>query len=175
MSGRQDNTITFEDVRIVFRNFAGKEGQYNREGDRNFAVLLDDRNAQHMLDLGWNVKYLKPREEGEPPQAYLPVSVSYKGRPPRVVMITSKGRTPLDESQVEVLDWVEIKTVDLIVRPYDWTVNGKSGRKAYLQSIFVIIFEDALELKYADVEEIDMGPQHLAIESGDVIDAEVIE
>jgi len=175
MPGPNDNNLTFEDVRIVFRNFAGKEGQYNREGDRNFAVLLDEGMARHLEDTGWNVKYLKPREDGDEPQPYLPVAVSYKGRPPRVVMITSKGRTPLDESQVEVLDWVEIKTVDLIVRPYDWVVNGKSGRKAYLQSIFVIIFEDALELKYADVQEIGAGPQHLAIESGNIIDAEVIE
>lgn len=36
----QDNTILLEDVRIIFRNFAGREGMYNREGDRNFAVLL---------------------------------------------------------------------------------------------------------------------------------------
>ena len=36
-----DNTVLMEGVRIIFRNFAGKEGQYNREGDRNFAVLLE--------------------------------------------------------------------------------------------------------------------------------------
>lgn len=156
-----DNNVTFEDVRIVFRNFAGKEGQYNREGDRNFAVLLDDRMTQQLEDTGWNVKYLKPREEGDLPQAYLPVSVSYKGRPPRVVMITSKGRNPLDEAQIEVLDWVEIKSVDLIVRPYDWVVNAKSGRKAYLKSIFVIIHEDELELKYADLADVndDLPPE----------------
>ncbi len=33
-----DNTVLMEGVRIIFRNFSGKEGQYNREGDRNFAV-----------------------------------------------------------------------------------------------------------------------------------------
>lgn len=150
-----DNTVLMEGVRIIFRNFAGKEGQYNREGDRNFAVLLDDTVANAMSEDGWNIKWLRPRseEEGETPQAYLPISVNFKGRPPRIVLITSRGRTNLDESQVEMLDWVDIVNVDLIVRPYEWTVNGKGGIKAYLQSIYVTIEEDALEIKYGELEQ----------------------
>jgi hypothetical protein len=151
----QDNTVLMEGVRIIFRNFAGKEGQYNREGDRNFAVLLDDTIANSMAEDGWNVKWLKSREEDEEesPQAYLQVSVNFKGRPPRVVLITSRGRTNLSEDQVEMLDWADIKNVDLIVRPYEWVVNQKSGIKAYLQSIYVTIEEDALELKYGELDQ----------------------
>ena len=150
-----DGTVMMEGVRIIFRNFAGKEGQYNREGDRNFAVLLDDKSAADMAADMWNVKYLKPRseEEDEAPQAYLPVSVNFKGRPPRIVLITSRGRTNLDESGVEMLDWVDIINVDLIVRPYEWTVNGKNGIKAYLQSIYITIEEDPLELKYSELDQ----------------------
>jgi hypothetical protein len=150
-----DNTVLMEGVRIIFRNFAGKEGQYNREGDRNFAVLLDDTIANTMAEDNWNIKWLKPREEDEDevPQAYLQVSVNFKGRPPRIVLITSRGRTNLQEDQVEMLDWADIMNVDLIVRPYEWTVNGKTGVKAYLQSIYVTIEEDALERKYAELDE----------------------
>jgi hypothetical protein len=145
-----------EGVRIIFRNFSGKEGQYNREGDRNFAVLLDDTVANALAEDGWNVKWLKPREEDsaeEPPQAYLQVSVNFKGRPPRIVLVTSRGRTNLDENSVEMLDWADIQNVDLIVRPYEWIVNDKSGIKAYLQSIYVTIEEDALEKKYAEMDQ----------------------
>lgn len=149
-----DNTVLMENARIIFRNFAGKEGQYNREGDRNFAVLLDDGIAKLLDDDGWNVKWLKAREEGEEEQPYLQVSVNFKGRPPKCVMITSRGRTDLGEDEIELLDWADIRTIDLIVRPYEWTVNGKSGIKAYLKSIFVTIEEDALDLKYQDVEEV---------------------
>jgi hypothetical protein len=149
-----DNTVMMEGVQIIFRNFAGKEGQYNREGDRNFAVLLDEKIAGAMAEDGWNIKWLRPRseEEGEEPQAYLPISVNFKGRPPRIVMITSRGRTNLDEDTVETLDWADIINVDLIVRPYEWTVNQKSGIKAYLQALYVTIEEDALERKYAEMD-----------------------
>jgi hypothetical protein len=150
-----DGTVLMEGVRIIFRNFAGKEGQYNREGDRNFAVLLDEKIATVMAEDNWNVKWLRPRngeEEDQPEQAYLPVSVNFKGRPPRIVLITSRGRTNLDEDSIEMLDWADILNVDLIVRPYEWTVNQKSGVKAYLQSIYVTIEEDALELKYSELD-----------------------
>lgn len=149
-----DNSVVMEGVRIIFRNFAGKEGKYNREGDRNFGVLLDDDIAEAMAKDGWNVKWLKPRDADEKEQAYLTVAVNFKGRPPRVVMVTSRGRTPLGEEDVEVLDWADISNVDMIVRPYEWAVNGKTGIKAYLKSIFVTINEDELELKYADVDQI---------------------
>lgn len=149
-----DNTVIMEGVRIIFRNFAGKEGQYNREGDRNFAVLLDEKTAEVMAADGWNIKMLKARDDDEEsaPQPYLPVAVNFRGRPPRIVMITSHNRTNLDESQVETLDWVDILNVDLIVRPYEWTVNGKSGIKAYLQSMYITIQEDPLEAKYSTLD-----------------------
>jgi hypothetical protein len=145
----ESKTFTVEDAQIIFRNFSGKEGQYNREGDRNFAVILDQHSADAMLKDGWNVRFLEPREEGDPKTPYIQVAVNFKNRPPRVVMISSSGRTPLSEDSVEVLDWADIQKVDLIARGYEWTVNGKSGVKAYLKSLFVIIEEDELERKYA--------------------------
>lgn len=142
-------TFMVEDATIIFRNFAGKEGQYNREGDRNFAVILPEDVARQMLEDGWNVRYLESRDEGEPDTPYISVAVNFKNRPPRVVLITSASRTQLDENSVEVLDWADIRVADLIARGYDWNVNDKSGTKAYLQSLFVTIEEDALERKYA--------------------------
>ena len=102
-----------------------------------------------MIQDGWNVRYLDSREEGDPDTPYIQVAVSFKMRPPRVILLTSTSRTQLDESAVEILDWADIQVADLIARGYEWTVNGKSGIKAYLQSLFVTIEEDALERKYA--------------------------
>jgi hypothetical protein len=141
-------TFMVEDARIIFRNFAGREGPYNREGDRNFAVVLDHTTAEQMLADGWNVKYLEPREGDDESTPYIQVSVNYKNRPPRVVLLTSSSRTQLDEKSVDVIDWADIQTADLIARGYEWAVNDKTGVKAYLQSLFVTIREDALEQKY---------------------------
>lgn len=137
-----------EDARIIFRNFEGKEGQYNRKGERSFAVVLEQEVADALVADGWNVKYLSPQDEGEPETPYIQVSVNFNNRPPRVVMITSTSRTNLTEESIEVLDWAEIQHVDLIARGYDWEVNGKTGTKAYLKSLFVTIEEDELERKY---------------------------
>lgn len=151
-----ENTVLMEGVRIIFRNFQGKEGQYNKEGDRNFGVILPPQVAEQMLADGWNVKYLKPREEdeGDEPEEtpWLSVSVNFdKGRPPKIMVITDRGRTALDVETVETLDWADIQNVDLIVRPYTWEVSGRSGVKAYLQSMYVTIEEDELEKKYSEM------------------------
>lgn len=151
---RNDNLI-LEDVRIIFRNFAGAEGMYNRKGDRNFAVVLDRDIAEQLALDGWNVKMLRPRDEDDEPTPYISVAVNFDGaRPPVIQMITAKGRTQLDVETIETLDWVDISQVDLIVRPYDWEVSGRTGRKAYLQSMYVTIIDDPLALKYNNTHEI---------------------
>lgn len=150
-----ENTVVLEGVRIIFRNFSGKEGQYNREGDRNFGVIIpSDDVAKAMLSDGWNVKYLQPREDDEDgvETPWLSVSVNFeKGRPPKIMLVTQEGRkrTPLDSETVDQLDWADIQNVDLIVRPYTWEVSGRTGVKAYLQSMYISIEEDELERKYA--------------------------
>src|SRR5215471_15932959 len=96
----QDNTITMEDIRLVFRNFAGKEGLYNAEGDRNFSVILPEEVAQQMEADGWPIKRLRPREDDEEgiQTPYIQVTVKYRGRngrevrPPHIVMLSSAGR-----------------------------------------------------------------------------------
>lgn len=152
----KENTVIMENVQLIFRNFEGKEGQYNRAGDRNFGVLLEEEIAQAMAEDGWNVKRLKLRDDEEDPNAipqpWLSVSVGFdKGKPPRVVEITSRGKEYLTEDTVKELDWVDIQNVDLIIAPYHWEVNGNQGIKAYLRSIYVTIDEDELELKYAEM------------------------
>lgn len=159
MAPGDTQNVMMEDVRLVFKNFAGKEGKYNAEGDRNFGVIIPDQEkAEAMLADGWNIKYLKPREDDEEGEEtpWLSVTVNFKkGRPPQIFLVTQEGRkrTPLTEQTVEQLDWAEIVTADLIVRPYNWDVNGNTGIKAYVQSLYVTIEEDPLMRKYSAMDE----------------------
>ena len=58
--------ISIENAHLMFRNFEGKEGKFNPAGKRNFCVRLDDPNIVKKLETdGWNVRYLKARNEGD--------------------------------------------------------------------------------------------------------------
>lgn len=159
------NNITLQDARILFRNFAGKEGKFNPAGRRNFCVLLDTELAEKLIEDGWRVRWLQPKEDGDEPQAYMQVSVAFGQIPPKIVLISSRGKKVLTEDEVGILDWAEIANVDMIIRPYNWEVSGNVGVKAYVKSLYVTIAEDDLEKKYRDVPD---SAQSSMTEDGDV-------
>ena len=130
--------LQFDDARIIYRNFSGAPSKYNREGDRNFAIVIPDQEiVDALINEGWNVKIKPPREDGDDPFMYLPVKVKFNDRGPNVYLSSNGNLVKLDEESISCLDDVDIISVDLDVRPYDWEVNGKLGRTAYLQSIRV--------------------------------------
>lgn len=147
------NNIVIENARLVFRNFGGAAGKFNPEGRRNFCVILDQKMGEKLAKDGWNIRYLQPKEEGDEATPYLQVAVSYTNQPPKVILISGKGKTLLDEGSVGLLDWAEIGQVDLIINPYNWNAQGNSGVKAYLKSLYVTIIEDEFEAKYTDVPD----------------------
>ena len=148
--------VQIDEARIIYRNFAGAPSKFNREGDRNFAVVIEDQDiAEALTEKGWNVKIKPPREEGDEPFMFLPVKVKFNDRGPKVYLQNSLGgrnRVTLDEETVGILDNVDITNVDLDIRPYDWDVQGKTGRTAYLQSICVKQEVKRLVDRYAEQE-----------------------
>lgn len=150
---KNDNNIVIENARIGFRNFSGKEGKFNPAGRRNFCVFLPKEDADKLQEDGWNIRWLEPRDKDEERQGYLSVAVSYENIPPKILIVSSRGKTILNEETVGILDWAEIAEVDLILKPYNWTVSGNKGIKAYVKSMYVTIVEDEFELKYNNVPD----------------------
>ena len=145
--------LQIDDARIIYRNFAGAGSKYNREGDRNFAVIIPEKEmADALIAEGWNVKIKPPRDEDDDPFMFLPIKVKFNDRGPNAYLQTGARMNRLDEESIACLDDVDIISVDMDVRPYDWEVNGKAGRTAYLQSIKVIQEIDRFAARYAEEE-----------------------
>lgn len=130
--------LQIDDAEIIFRNFEGREEKYNRKGDRNFALkITDPAVAEELADKGWNVKIKPPRDEDDTPFMFLKVNVKFNDRGPRAYLQVGGRQVELDEDSVKCLDNIDILSVDLDIRPYDWEVNGNTGRSAYLEAIRV--------------------------------------
>ena len=144
---RRYEPITIKNATIFKSNFSGKEiPPFNPEGRRNFCVFIDDLGiAEDMEKDGWNVRWLEPREEGGESKAFISVAVSFTNRPPKIILLSSKGESRLDEETVGMLDWAEKTRVDLTVNPRYWDDNGRQRIKAYLRTLVVEIYEDDLE------------------------------
>lgn len=155
-----DGTILFENARLIWKNFAGIKRLYNEEGNRNFSVVLENEELiEDLIKLGWNVKQKAARSDDEEPLIHLPIAVAFDSRrPPAIYLINSKGRRQIGEELAVLIDNADADNWDLIVRPYDWEVNGKRGKKAYLKELFVTLHESVLDMKYADLPDISLGP-----------------
>ena len=149
---RRTENLVIEGAKLIFKNFAGEESKFNRRGNRNFCVVLEQEDAINLMDAGWNIKELNTREDEEP-LYYLQTSVSFDNIPPKVVLISGRTKTMLDDTTIDTLDYAEIANVDLIIRPYHWEVNGKTGIKAYLKTMYVTVEVDEFAVKYEDIEE----------------------
>lgn len=142
--------IQIDDARITFRNFEGRPSKFNREGDRNFAVVIEDPEiADALIKEGWNVKIKPARDEDDAPFMYLSVKVKFNDRGPNVYLTTGDRQNKLDEDTIRMLDNVDIIAVDMDIRPYDWEMmDGKTGRSAYLQSMRVYQQVDRFNTDY---------------------------
>jgi hypothetical protein len=163
-----NDPILLKDVRLIFRNFSGREGDFNPPGSRNFAVLLTPEMASGLGADGYNVKTTKEREldEGEITggEPYLPVALRFDVMPPQVWMVNSRGRTRIGEDLIDILDDAVITHVDMYIRPYDYKLrSGVEGRKAYLKTLYVTVEENELDEIYADVPIAGSKTSHVEV------------
>lgn len=146
--------LQIDDARLIFKNFEGRGDKFNREGDRNFSVLIEDPNtADALIEQGWNVRVKPPRDEDEGPFMRLPIKIKFTEYGPNVYLKTGDNMVRLNEETIGCLDNIEIDSVDLDIRPFDWEVNGRTGRTAYLQSIHVTQRIDRFAARYQNLND----------------------
>ena len=71
------NKIESENVRLIWTNFAGREGKYNPAGNRNFNIVLEESDAKTLQDLGLNVKFHEGRDENDPGIYTLQIKINF--------------------------------------------------------------------------------------------------
>ena len=145
------NILEIEDARIIYRNFSGAPSKFNREGDRNFAVIIPNEELKdELVEAGWNVKIKPPREDFDEPFMFMPIKVVFNNRGPAAYVRSGDSVTRLNEETIDMLDEIDIASVDMDIRPYDWEVNGRTGRSAYLQAINVTQNVDRFGARYSE-------------------------
>lgn len=147
--------ITLRNYEITFKNFSGRETQYNRAGNRNFAIVLDDETADQLIADGWNVR-VKEYDDGSRRNT-LTVAVRFdidRFRP-TVVMVTPNGkyfkRRPLNEDTVGELDAARVASANVTLNPSPWHNSmGNSGIKAYLTTGYFVVEKDEFEDEFPE-------------------------
>lgn len=146
--------ISIENAHLIFLNFEGKPDAFNTKGERGFAIALDPKGTliKELEDDGWHVKYPKERDdiddEEDSRTPYLPVKVRADNYPPKVILIADDNKTILQPEEYKMIDTADIENVDLVITPYSWEFNGKTGISAYLKSIYVTLQTDKFTKKY---------------------------
>lgn len=147
-----NNTLTLKHIPIMFKNFRGAADEFNAEGNRNFAAVIEDPTmAEALREEGWNIKEFTPKDS-EDIIYYLPVKVSYKVMAPEIVAFAGKVKTVYTEDIVGLLDGASIKEASLTVTAYHWNMGKKSGVSAYLKKMLLVLEVDELDEMLAEME-----------------------
>ena len=147
--------LEFEDAKIIFRNFEGRQQKFNPLGKRNFCLVLNENDVEDFIREGWNVKETKPREEGDPIKHYVKINVNMESKnPPKIYMIAGRHKTELTADTVKELDYASIKQLDIVVSPWKWhTDDGGEGISGYLQPLYAEIIQDSFADKWNAIGE----------------------
>jgi hypothetical protein len=154
---REISNLTLEDARFIFQpNFEGRPTKFNAKGgEPSFNVIIPEDLVPALQADGWNLKWTRPgpthpNPDEHVPEPYLEVSVSMEGYRPAQVLLMRDGRpTPLNSETVGLVDSTEFESFDVIIRPYQWSMDtGASGVKAYLKKFVGVVEMDDLDRKY---------------------------
>lgn len=154
MAYRKIEPLKIRNARLIFRNFKGEPDEVDANGGRRkFGVIIDPAvfDLEALYADGWNIKMLPPLQADGDPLYYLPVKVQFGRYNPDIYLIINGKYSmrdeygnpkPLSEEAVGNLDGAELVDVKLVITPYCWERNNKSGVSAYLKTGYFEIARD---------------------------------
>jgi hypothetical protein len=144
------NDIILENGMIAYRNFSGRPTEYKPEGGiRTVTFVIPDEWADDLRNDGWKIRYEEKKE-----RFLLEATVLYRtkdGRPkdPKVFIVRDDNKLiHMTEETVGELDSADIVSVDAVIGPSRYNFGGKTGIKAYVNSLYIKIRENPIERKY---------------------------
>ncbi len=146
------NNLIFEDAQVIFPNFSGREGRYNREGNRCFSVIVQPKDgmtaeevALKLRDDGWNIK--ERIINGEPTGEYYinGININYNFFMKPIIVYESDGNEiELTEELLNgpiaaQLDGRGAERYDISIRPRTWErSDGSIGIKGYVDEMRIV-------------------------------------
>lgn len=140
------NNLIIQDAKVIFPNFSGREGRYNREGNRCFSVMVpDEKLAMQLKADGWNIKERVINDEatGEYYINGVNINFSYYIKP--IIHYISNGNEIelteelLDSGIAAQLDGRGAEHYDISIRPKTWErSDGSIGIKGYVDEMRII-------------------------------------
>lgn len=134
-----EQLIEINNAKILWKNFTGVSGFYDKEGGRNFCLVLpDDASVNFFEQNGYSVAIKSSGVEVREFIRYLKVKLKFNNGEPTIILESNNKTIRVDENLVSVLDFIKIKSIDMSIKPYHWELpNGEHGQIAYLNSMTV--------------------------------------
>ena len=150
--------VQIDNARLIWKNFEGRKSKFNQAGDRDFNVVIPTQEQADMLlndtnkyGVGWNVRIRAPREEGESPLMTLKVKIGrFNERGPFIYLVSGQNKVRLTEDTVQCLDTMDIRYVNMDIRPYDGEGAQGPFRSAYLHAMEVYQNVNRFEPRFSE-------------------------
>lgn len=152
--------LVIEDAKLIYQpNFEGREGRFNKAGERGFNVRIPDNILDAVMADNWNVKWTKPKSDEFQPEPYIEVAIGFTYRPPQISIWEAGQETRLIVDQnagidtVKLVDSMEFEKIDLVLRGRAWENESGCGIKAWLKTFVGVVETDEIRAKYAAMRD----------------------
>ena len=149
--------INITEGQIAYSNFSGNPTQYNPEGGkRSVTFVIPNEIADDLKAEGWPVRE-QNFDDGTSryllDAAFLFRTRNGQPRDPKIFIVRDKKLIHVTEDTADALDRADIVSVDAVIAASYWEYAGRSGIKAYINSMYLTIKENPIDAKYRKMME----------------------